>query len=244
MTDQSVKMANSMAKTGKTSGKADSGEGRLKAASSRAGHAAKPLPRAVRSAERREAILEAALEEFSASGYAATRLDDVARRADVAKGTIYLHFADKESLFQELLRTMMSPVLGAIAATPDARLPMRAIAERFVETFVHEIYNTRRRDVIRLMLTEGHRFPELAEFYYREVLSKALGGVRSVLGRAAEPGNARHAALVEFPQLLVAPGLVAILWSGLFERFSPLDIQGLMRAHLDLLFGADGGRPA
>jgi AcrR family transcriptional regulator len=231
-----------MAKTSKASDKADL-EGRLAAPPPRKPSAAR-LPRAARSAERREAILEAALEEFSARGYASTRLDDVAKRADVAKGTIYLHFADKEALFQDLLRSMLSPVIGGIAAEPDLKLPMRAIAERVIATFVQEIYNTRRRDVVRLMLTEGHRFPALAEFYYREVLSKALGGVRAVLARAAEPGNARHAALVQFPHLLVAPGLVAVLWSGLFERFSPLDVDALMRAHLDLLFGADPGRPA
>ena len=57
-----------------------------------------------RSAARREAILAAALDEFSAQGFAAARLDDVARRAGVAKGTIYLHFRDKEALFQELIR--------------------------------------------------------------------------------------------------------------------------------------------
>lgn len=228
-----------MARAKKASDQTDISEGQPAAAPSRGARAAKQ-PRAVRSAERREAILDAALEEFSANGYAATRLDDVAKRADVAKGTIYLHFADKEALFRELLRSMMSPVIGGIAATPDLKLPMRAIAERVIETFVREIYNTRRRDVVRLMLTEGHRFPALAEFYYREVLSKALGGVRAVLARAAESGNARHAALVQFPQLLVAPGLVAILWSGIFERYSPLDIAGLMRAHLDLLFDVDG----
>src|ERR1700759_213202 len=70
--------------------------------------------RATRSAERRAAILEAALDEFSARGFAATRLDDVARRADVAKGTIYLHFADKETLFQELIRMELSPVVAAL----------------------------------------------------------------------------------------------------------------------------------
>src|ERR1700760_4386876 len=70
--------------------------------------------RADRSAERRKAILAAALEEFTAAGFAAARLDDIARRAGVAKGTIYLHFADKEALFQELVRTMLSPVVGGI----------------------------------------------------------------------------------------------------------------------------------
>src|SRR6516162_1373048 len=66
--------------------------------------------------ERRTAILSAALEEFAARGFAATRLDDVARRAGVAKGTIYLHFRDKESLFQELVRAMLSPLVGTIEA--------------------------------------------------------------------------------------------------------------------------------
>src|SRR6202030_1327248 len=73
--------------------------------------------------DRREAILAAAFDEFSARGFAAARLDDVARRAGVAKGTIYLYFHDKESLFQELVRTMLSPLVGAIEATPKADLP-------------------------------------------------------------------------------------------------------------------------
>ena len=68
--------------------------------------------RAASAAERRDAILAAALEEFAASGFAATRLDDVARRAGVAKGTIYLYFRDKESLFQELVRATLVPMVG------------------------------------------------------------------------------------------------------------------------------------
>src|SRR5580700_9820482 len=63
--------------------------------------------RAEKAAERRAAIVEAALNEFIARGFTATRLDDVARRAGVAKGTIYLHFKDKESMFEELIRTAL-----------------------------------------------------------------------------------------------------------------------------------------
>src|SRR5712675_2733893 len=75
-------------------------------------------PRAERQAQRREAILAAALDEFSARGFAATRLDDVAKRADVAKGTIYLYFRDKEALFQELVRAMLVPLVAALEAPP------------------------------------------------------------------------------------------------------------------------------
>jgi len=190
-----------------------------------------------RRTERREAILAAALEEFSVRGFAATRLDDVARRAGVAKGTIYLYFRDKESLFQELVRAMLSPLVGAIEAAPMRDLPVRAVAEMIVDLFVNEIYGTRRKDVIRLIIAEGPRFPKLAEFYYREVIARVLAAMRALLTKAVERGELAHDALARFPQLLVAPGLVAIIWSGLFERFSPLDVRELMRAHLDLLFG-------
>ncbi len=188
--------------------------------------------------KRRAAILAAALEEFAARGFAATRLDDVARRARVAKGTIYLYFRDKESLFQELVRAMLSPLVGAIAAAPLRDLPIRAVAEMIVDVFVNEIYGTRRKDVIRLIIAEGPRFPKLAEFYYREVIARVLPIVRARLALAVERGELPHDALARFPQLLVAPALVAIIWSGLFDRFAPLDVRELMRAHLDLLFGA------
>ena len=96
--------------------------------------------RAGRRNERRAAILSAALDEFAARGFEATRLDDVARRAGVAKGTIYLYFRDKESLFQELVRTMLSPLVGAIEAAPLRDLPIRAVVEMIVDIFVDEIY--------------------------------------------------------------------------------------------------------
>src|SRR5437016_1189036 len=95
-------------------------------------------PRAERQAQRREAILAAALDEFSARGFAATRLDDVAKRADVAKGTIYLYFRDKESLFQELVRTMLSPVVSRVAAAPMIDLPARMVVEGIADMFVRE----------------------------------------------------------------------------------------------------------
>jgi AcrR family transcriptional regulator len=188
-----------------------------------------------RSAARRDAILAAALEEFSARGFEATRLDDVARRAGVAKGTIYLYFRDKESLFQELIRTMLTPLVGTIEALGAADLPVSLLADQIVELFVREVYETRRKDVIRLMIAEGRRFPKLAEFYYREVLSRIIAAMRAVLRRAAARGEV-PAGLVDFPQIIAAPGLVAIIWSGLFERFEPLDVRAMMKTHVELLF--------
>ena len=171
---------------------------------------------------RREAILAAALDEFAAQGFAATRLDDVARRAGVAKGTIYLHFRDKDALFQELVRSVLSRPVGMLETIAHSDAPVRVLAERIVEVFVQEVYATRRKDVIRLIISEGPRFPKLAEFYYREVLSRVIKAVRGLLRHAIERGEIDNEAIVRFPQLLVAPGLVAIIWSGLFDRFEPL----------------------
>jgi len=191
--------------------------------------------RKTRSSERRGAILSAALDEFSTRGFEAARLDDVARRAGVAKGTIYLYFRDKESLFQELIRSMLTPLIGTIEAMGEADVPIAVMADRIADLFVREVYETRRKDVIRLMISEGRRFPKLAEFYYREVLSRIIAAMRSLLRRAAARGEI-PASLAEFPQIIAAPGLIAIVWSGLFERFEPLDVRGMMRTHVELLF--------
>jgi len=191
--------------------------------------------RKVRSAERRDAILFAALDEFSTRGFEAARLDDVARRAGIAKGTIYLYFRDKESLFQELIRTMLTPLVGTIEALGQAELPLPVLADRIAELFVREVYETKRKDVIRLMITEGRRFPKLAEFYYREVLTHILSAIRALLRRAAARGEIPEG-LAEFPQIIAGPGLLAIVWSGLFERFEPLDVRKMMKTHAELLF--------
>jgi AcrR family transcriptional regulator len=191
--------------------------------------------RKARSGERREAILAAALDEFSSRGFEAARLDDVARRAGVAKGTIYLYFRDKESLFQELIRAMLTPLVGTIEALGQADVPLPILAERIADLFVSQVYETQRKDVVRLMISEGRRFPKLAEFYYREVLSRIIAAIRTLLQRAAARGEVPES-LAEFPQIIAAPGLVAIVWSGLFERFQPLDVRKMMKTHLDLLF--------
>ena len=196
--------------------------------------------RAEKSEARRDAIVQAALAEFCARGFAATRIDDVAARAGVAKGTIYLHFDDKAALFREIVTTMLVPLV-AVLETPPADIPIRELIGRFFDVFVQQVYSTRRRDVLRLVMTEGQRFPELAEFHYRNVVERAITAMRALLARARARGELKDDTLIRFPQLIIAPGLVAIVWSGLFDRFAPLDVAAMMRAHLDLLL--DGGAP-
>jgi AcrR family transcriptional regulator len=191
--------------------------------------------RAAQSAARREAILKAALEEFSAAGFAATRLDDVARRAGVAKGTIYLHFADKEALFQEIVRSMLTPLVGHLENLRTLDVPFRVIADQIVNLFVSEVLETVSKNIIRLIVAEGPRFPKIAEFHYREVVSRVMAAMQVILQRAVERGEIRHKALAQFPQLLFAPALMAVIWNSLFERFSSLDARALLRAHIDIL---------
>jgi AcrR family transcriptional regulator len=202
--------------------------------------AAPPSSRASRAAERRQAIIEAAMDEFIARGFAATRLDDVARRAGVAKGTIYLHFKDKESMFEELIRTAIVPLIGRLASPPPPGASVRGALEGFARTFIEEVATTRRGDIVRLIIAEGPRFPAIADFYYREVISRGLAGMRVLIELAVKNGEISQPELVRFPQIVVAPAIVAVIWKSLFERHSPLDAIEMFRIHLDLIFGERG----
>src|SRR6202790_5146175 len=193
--------------------------------------------RAERAAERRGAIVEAAMDEFIARGFAATRLDDVAKRAGVAKGTIYLHFKDKEALFQELIRTALVPLIGRLAAPPPAGGSVRAALEGFGKTFAQEVVTTRRGDIVRLIVAEGARFPGIADFYYREVVSRGMAGMRALIELGINRGEIRQEGLMRFPQIVVAPAIVAVIWQGVFGKHAPLDAAEMLRVHLDLIFG-------
>ncbi|WP_316229584.1 TetR/AcrR family transcriptional regulator [Bradyrhizobium sp. SZCCHNR1070] len=193
--------------------------------------------RAERAAERRAAIVEAAMEEFVARGFTATRLDDIAKRAGVAKGTIYLHFKDKESMFEELIRTAIVPFVSRMTAPPSFKGSVRDAVETLGRLFIHEVATTRRGDIVRLIVAEGTRFPAIADFYYREVVSRGLAALRGLIELAIERGEIREPKLAQFPQIMIAPVLIAVLWKSLFERHAPLDAEAMLRTHLDLIFG-------
>ena len=179
------------------------------------------------------------MDEFIARGFAATRLDDVAKRAGVAKGTIYLHFKDKEALFEELIRTAIVPVVNRLGAAgpPPAGASIRDMVEGFARGFIHDVVTTRRGDIVRLVVAEGPRFPAIADFYYREVVSKGIAGMRALIELGVISGEIRQKDLARFPQILVAPAIVAIVWQSLFSRHAPLDANEMFRVHLDLIFG-------
>jgi AcrR family transcriptional regulator len=190
---------------------------------------------------RRQAILEAALAVFAEEGFAAAKLDDVADRAGVAKGTIYLHFKDKQDLFEQMVREAVSPVIArleALAQLPD--MPVNMVLQGMFNLFRTEVLGTRRKDLLRLVLTEGPRFPAIARFYHREVVSRGLKLMGGLLDRARAKGELSADGLAQFPQLVVAPLILAVVWDGLFAAIEPLDVEGMLAVYRRLLLREAG----
>jgi AcrR family transcriptional regulator len=203
---------------------------------------AAPAPRKRRKAEpeeRRHAILTAGLSVFAAEGFAAAKLDDVAAKAGVAKGTIYLYFRDKEDLFEQIVRDAAAPVLDQLQGmVAESDLPTAALLAKIFDVFRTQILATDRKLVTKLVLTEGARFPKIAEFYHTEVIGKGLAIIQRIAQRAAARGEPLPPEVGHFPHLVFAPMLLALLWDGLFSKFEPLDVEQLLSAHHRILTSA------
>jgi len=120
---------------------------------------------------RQEGILAAAFAVFAAHGYEATRIDEVARRAGIAKGTIYLYFRDKEQLFRAVVRSLLQKRFDAVAGS------FKGTAEQLLRELLSRMYsqvvkNEKVRSIVRLLIAESGRFPHLAEIYHREIIAR------------------------------------------------------------------------
>lgn len=186
---------------------------------------------------RESEILEAAFEEFAARGYAATRLEDVARRAGVAKGLPNFYFETKEALFKTVLRRLVLPDWTAIEAQfePSDRASLDLLHGLIAGVYERMVENSRARQLLRLLIAEGPRFPELTEFYHAELIERAVGLLRRLLTRGVERGEIRAGAINDYPQAIMAPALMAVLWQLLFADRHPLDLARFFEAHLDLV---------
>lgn len=186
-------------------------------------------------ARRDTAIVEAALKEFTEKGFAATRLEDIASRAGVGKGTIYLRFPDKQALFEAIIRQQIFPVIEAISAPAVPGESVHAFLSRVMLPLAQDLTTSPRAAVIRMVIAEASRFPNLAAFYFENIVGPGLKRLQTLLRRAARAGELRDPQLARYPQLVIAPLLMAVLWSGLFDRFATLDVAAMVRAHLDHL---------
>lgn len=204
--------------------------------------------RRARSDEDREArfrtILDAALAVFAEKGFAEATLDAVAARAGVAKGTLYLYVASKQGLLEALVTTgIAEPIAALEERVANSPMPFDALLRLLLTWIRTEVLETSRRDIARIVIAEATRSPDIAAFYHREVVGRGMRLLRLAAEQAAARGELRSDALARFPQLAIAPGLLALLWSILFARFEPLDVEGLLETHVDLLMRAlkEGG---
>jgi AcrR family transcriptional regulator len=203
----------------------------------------KPPSRALTAAARREAIVNAALEEFAEKGFASTRMEDIARRAGVAKGTIYLNFNNKEALFEAIVKQEIRPRVDAASAIALTGGSLQELVKTMLLPVLDDLIHSRRGAVLRMLIGEAGRFPALAEVYYRVVIEPGMLAIRAIAQRAKESGSLRDNLLVEFPQLLMAPVVLAVIWTGLFEKYQPLEVNRMIEAYFTRLIpiGSTGG---
>src|SRR2546423_14421813 len=183
-------------------------------------------------------ILDAALAVFAQKGFAATRLDDVAAKAGITKGTIYLYFDSKQALFEALARQSVGAQIDQVTAQLAGFSGSTADLLRFVLTTMGQFAITSDRIVLpRLVLAEAANFPELAAFWRREVVDRGIGLMSGIIERGIARGEFRPVEPQHAARLCVAPVLVIMLWRTTFAQFdeAPYDYQGLIETHLRTL---------
>jgi AcrR family transcriptional regulator len=185
-------------------------------------------------------ILAAARAVFLEAGFAAARVDEIARGAGVSKGTVYLYFPTKEALFEAVVKADFLPVIeglrSAIASDPDASAidQLRLIGE----TMYRELAGTDRRLLTHLIIAEGRRFPWLAEFYHRDIMSGGKALIRYVLERGRARGEFDAGGLADHPEILMAPTIVAALFAILFAPYEAFDMDAYRTSHIDFVLRA------
>jgi len=188
---------------------------------------------------RPQQIVAAAFEEFAEKGFACTRLEDVAARARVSKGLPYLYFKTKVELFKAVVRSVISAHFDVMREKMETtELSAEAFLKGPFLRFIQELVGSRRAFIVRLLIAEGHKHPELTEFYYETVVSRGIETLTRLIDRGIARGEFKPTRLRDFPQLLIAPVLTAVIWRSLFERHHHLDTDGLLATNLELIIDA------
>ncbi len=188
-----------------------------------------------RKEDRPDEITAAALSAFAENGYAATRIEEVAKRAGVSKGLLYLYFKTKEELFKAVVRSVVIPRVDALELALDqSELSAEAFLRGPMLDFMQRIPGSPVGIIVRLMIAEAPKHPDLVEFYWQNVVSRGLGALQRILDRGVENGEFRRTAVNEIPQLLIAPVILSVIWRLLFEKRS-LDTDRLIECHIDMI---------
>jgi AcrR family transcriptional regulator len=190
-----------------------------------------------RKAERPQEIVEAAFLEFSRNGYATTTLDQIAERAGVTKGTIYVYFENKEQLFLSMVREFTKPTTETMQGLFETHEHSTADLLRAQFSFIYEhiVEDRRRREVVRMLIAEAPRFPNLADRYHEEILKPCLEMLKQAIQRGIDRGEIRQSSVINNPQVVIAPIALVDLWMMMFDDRQPLDLKAYFNAHLDLV---------
>jgi TetR/AcrR family transcriptional regulator len=213
---------------------------------------AQPLPddparRSRRKDARPGELLAAALDLFVEKGFAATRVEEVARRAGVSKGTLFLYFSSKEELFKAVVRENLS---GRFAQWNDEfdrfEGSTRDMLRYGLFNWWERIGSTKASGIPKLMMSEAHNFPELAKFYQTEVIQPGNTLIERILQRGVASGEFRPMDLTYGVYLVLAPMLFLAMWrhslGSCCASHQQLDPQKYLSAQLDMLihgFGAE-----
>ncbi len=187
-----------------------------------------------RKQDRPQEITDAAFAAFAENGYAATRVEEVAKRAGVSKGLMYLYFKTKEELFKAVIRSVvMRRVDALIEVIEDTELCSEDFMRGPMAEFMKQLPGSPVAAVIRLLISEGPRHPELLDYYYENVVSRGLAAISRLINRGVECGEFRKTNVSEFPQLVLAPVMLGVIWKLLFEKRS-LDTDTLIDTQIDM----------
>lgn len=196
-------------------------------------------PRWTRRKEARpQELLAAALDLFVERGFAATRLDDVAARAGVSKGTLYLYFTNKEELFKAVVRENVLPVLNEAEEIVGNYVGSSAdLFREIMMSWWERIGNTKLSGITKLMMAESGNFPDVANFYYNEVISRANTMIVGMLKRGIERGEFRPMDTAQAMNVVVAPMIMLMMWKHSFGacRIEPIDAKEYLNCYSDLL---------
>ena len=207
--------------------------------------AALPKPRARRKAERPAEILDAAFEEFVTHGYSATRLEDVAKRAGVTKGTIYFYFETKERVFDEMIRHVsgsLFPQIGGVAAKLEGSYAERLRA--LIVCVYGRIAEDRvARETLRFLISEGARFPDLVDRHYEEFMRPVIEQFHTLIEAGVAAGEFRASPAIGFTELIMSPALLLSVWSLLFGDRRRIDFATFVDANFDLLMNGLAAPP-
>ena len=188
-----------------------------------------------RKEERPQEITDAAFSVFAEKGYASARVDEVAKRAGVSKGLLYLYFKTKEELFKAVIKSVVIRRLDALLlAVEETELSSEEFIRGQLLDFMKRVPHSPIAAVIRLLISEGHKHPDLVDYYWDNVVSKGLAAISAFLERGVRRGEFKDTAITKQPHLVLAPMMLSMIWRILFTRRT-LDTDKLMETQIDMI---------